>query len=361
MLLLLEARCQAASRTLHATIMPRIDIDLSWAITTLDLPGSVDIHACQRVSYTSLLPPGRHTLADVVELAKRRLNVIRAGGGLGYIGATRDALDRFHGVNAHFPLRQRFMEVLAFADTSEIIDCESACLPELLPFGGLTNYPASKGGEHIPRTRRPIYLYVCSTDFSGKCGCHQCAPWENRDGVVGGRGGRRGGGGGGALPKSKAEPLDSPSSCASAILEPSEPSEPSALSNKRQRVAPSEFVSNLSFSKIKDRLAGDPMSTQRFRNLLHEHFPRSVAANVEAGFQEYIDTCLTMHCVVGRGFFANRLQMYARSGHPGIYAVIVEKYGEILRDRADGTAERPRLMSDALQAADSKRALALPQ
>ncbi len=142
--------------------MPRIDIDLSWAITTLDLPGSVDIHACQRVSYTSLLPPGRHTLADVVELAKRRLNVIRAGGGLGYIGATRDALDRFHGVNAHFPLLQRFMEVLAFAHIGDH-RLRICLLARIAPIRWPHKLPRFERRRAHPTHKTSDILYTCTS------------------------------------------------------------------------------------------------------------------------------------------------------------------------------------------------------
>ena len=137
--------------------MKRTRIDLSTAVTAYSLPDSVSVHGCKRIDYTSLLSPRHHTLHQVVDLARERLTKVLATGGLGYIGATRDPLDRFHVRNPHFP-SFRGMQVLAFADTDDICTSESACLQELLSGDGLTSSRSSKGGEHLPRCDRLIYL-----------------------------------------------------------------------------------------------------------------------------------------------------------------------------------------------------------
>ena len=162
--------------------MKRTRIDLSTAVTAYSLPDSVSVRGCKRIDYTSLLSPGHRTLHQVVDLARERLTKVLATGGLGYIGATRDPLERFHVRvrNPNFPV-YRSMQVLAFADTDDICTSESACLQELLSRGGLTNSRSSKGGEHIPRCDRLIYLYLCSTEFAlERCGCNECSVWEDR-------------------------------------------------------------------------------------------------------------------------------------------------------------------------------------
>ncbi len=266
--------------------MKRTRIDLSTAVTAYSLPDSVSVHGCKRIGYTSLLSLGHHTLRQVVDLARERLTKVLATGGLGYIGATRDPLDRFHVRNPHFP-RFRSMQVLAFADTDDICTSESACLQELLSGRGLTNSRSSKGGEHIPLCDRLIYLYLCSTEFAlERGGCNECSVWEDR---VFGKPGS-------AHILAKSDSADA-HACAPVQAEAKKP--------KARYV--SELVANLSYNKIKDRLPGDEMSTMRFRQLMQEHLPPSTVQEIEQGVEDYANVCLTMHCVVGRGYFANRL------------------------------------------------------
>ncbi len=48
-------------------------------------------------------------------------------------------------------------------------------------------------------------------------------------------------------------------------------------------------------------------------------------SEINEAFQQYLDVCCKMHCVVGRGYFENRLQMFMRADYPAEYQYILDR------------------------------------
>ena len=285
---------------------------------------------CKRISYGRALSPGPHSTSSVVASAQAVLAETILDGEMCYVGATWNPHKRMcchKDFTPHFP-KWRSMTVLAYGSTDDICACESAVLASLNSSPSMANSKSSKGGEHIPRDKdRNIYLYMTRSDYPSDeyCPCPHCRNWEDRTGRK----------------RTPTSPLLLPITAVAPFVPAAECRDPGTQHRSpqlswmraqvrqrqptRSRSPPSQLVVNMSYPPQKDRVTGDVMGCGQFRKLMGKFLIPYDVSEINEAFQQYLDVCCKMHCVVGRGYFENRLQMFMRADYPAEYQYILDR------------------------------------